>query len=461
MTKDDAKKTSKKPPNNVRTEAELESRLAAAITQAFPNIGRDQLVEQRRFTIRLGHSTHTFDSDALWEKTGRADILLFHGTRPLAVLEVKREDLPLTVDDYDQAQSYANQLTPRPPLVIVSNGVETQVYDANTGTTLEIGNDAQADVCQLLANAAKVAVADMRWAIEALMGRETEVWTQAVRGCTARLIAELTDPPGEHGRPFAENLLFPRIATHQVMELLKEEKTFTIVEGFPVSGKSSLLRELALKTRSSEELAVLMLRGDGPGLYRAVANLFEAELNWTLSDDDARSWLRRMSKEGAGPTLVVAIDDLLLGSAMAMDMAELASMPTGPQLKILVTTDRAVALTRAPNGRTPSALGNRAASVTLDSMRIKEFQTAARYSRSKGSVSPEAPSMLRTSAHLGTAVDLRCRCPRPPVLGPYDSTAASARIGPRVDRRGAQGLPRSARPVARLSRLGALRACRR
>src|SRR3546814_10154734 len=90
-----------------------------------------------------------------------------------------------------------------------------------------------------------------------------------------------------------------------------------------------------------------MRRGSGPGLYRAVANLFAAELNWTLSTDDARSWLRRMSQAGAGPTLVVAIDDVAPGSAMAADLEELMSLRPGPRLKILVTTDRAEALTRA------------------------------------------------------------------------------------------------------------------
>src|SRR4029077_906470 len=97
------------------------------------NIPRDQLVEQRRFTVRLGHETHVFDSAAQWQKSGRADILIFYKERPLAVLEVKREDLCLTHADYEQAQSYANQLTPRPPLVIVTNEHETRVYDANTG----------------------------------------------------------------------------------------------------------------------------------------------------------------------------------------------------------------------------------------------------------------------------------------------------------------------------------------
>ena len=230
----------------MRSETELEIRIAAALAQAFPNIGRDQLVEQRRFTVRLGHETYAFDSAALWKKAGRADILIFHGERPLAVLEVKREDKKLTDDDRDQAQSYANQLTPRPPLVIVSNGAETRVYDANTGAEWEGDDDARKEVRQLLANAAKIAAADMRWAIDALMGRETEVWTQAVRACTARLIRELTDPPGEYGRPFAQDFLFPRAATHRATKSLKEGPVVTVVEGPPVSGKGSVRRNSVL-----------------------------------------------------------------------------------------------------------------------------------------------------------------------------------------------------------------------
>ena len=180
-----SKSKSKAPASTVpavRPEAELESRLATALAVAFPNIPRHELVEQRRFTVRLGHETHSFDSAAQWEKTGRADILVFYQERALAVVEIKREDLALTHADYEQAQSYANQLTPRPPLVIVTNGTETLIYNSHTGEVWAGEDDAAAAVGLLLANAAKVAVADMRWAVEALMGRETGVWTSASCG---------------------------------------------------------------------------------------------------------------------------------------------------------------------------------------------------------------------------------------------------------------------------------------
>ena len=373
------KKKRKMPASAVpvaRPEAELESRVATALAIAFPNIPRDQLVEQRRFTVQLGRETHTFDSTAQWEKSGRADILIFHKEHPLAVLEIKREDLSLTHADYEQAQSYANQLTPRPPLVIVTNGHETRVYDANTGQAWSGDDDAAKAVTRLLANAAKMAASDMRWAIEALMGREIGVWTRVVRASTAAMIAEMTDPPGGAERPFARDLLFPRLTTLKATKALQSGPTFTVIEGAPVMGKTSLLRELALRTAGSDELAVLMLRGSGPGLFQALANLFAAELEWNLTANDARQWLRRMSSGAAGPALVVAIDGVDPETAMAADLQELASLRPGAKLRVILTTDRPEGLVKAPNGRTETALGAHATRIELGPLGLREFKAA-------------------------------------------------------------------------------------
>ncbi|UCZ75632.1 type I restriction enzyme HsdR N-terminal domain-containing protein [Dickeya zeae] len=364
------------PP--VRPEAELESRMTAALSAAFPNIPREQLVEQRRFTVRLGHETHEFDSAAQWEKTGRADVIVFHGERPLAVVELKREDLALTHADYEQAQSYANQLTPRPPLVVVTNGCDTRIYDANTGRIWSGEQDAANAVARLLSNAATLAAADMRWATEALMGRETGVWVPIVRSATARLLAEMTDPPGQSDRAFAELLLFPRLSTFAAIKSTRAGTTFTIVEGAAQSGKSSCLRELALRTKDSEDLAVLMLRGSGPGLFQSLANLFAIELEWNLTANDARQWLRRMSTGPAGPALLLAIDDVEPGTSMAADLEELATLRPGNKLNVILTTDRAERLVKAPNGRTQTAVGDRAKVIEIAPLRLEEFQSAQR-----------------------------------------------------------------------------------
>ncbi|MBQ4670388.1 type I restriction enzyme HsdR N-terminal domain-containing protein [Aeromonas dhakensis] len=360
----------------VRPEAELESRMAAALSAAFPNIPREQLVEQRRFTVRLGHETHEFDSTALWEKSGRADVIIFHDGRPLAVVELKREDLALTHADYEQAQSYANQLTPRPPLVVVTNGDDTRIYDANTGQFWHDEQDTSGAVTRLLANAATLAAADMRWATEALMGREIGVWVPIVRSATTKLVAEMTDPPGQSDRAFAERLLFPRVSTLAAIKSVQAGTTFTIVEGAAQSGKSSCLRDLASLTRDSEDLAVLMLRGSGPGLFQSLANLLAIELEWNLTANDARQWLRRMSTGPAGPALLLAIDDVEPGTPMAADLEELASLRLGSKLNVILTSDRAERLIKASNGRTQTAVGNRAEIIEIGPLGLKEFQDA-------------------------------------------------------------------------------------
>lgn len=360
----------------VRTEAELESRLTAALSTAFPNIPRNELTEQRRFTVRLGHETHEFDSAEQWKKSGRADVIIFHDGRPLAVIELKREDLTLTDTDREQAQSYANQLTPRPPLLIVTNGGETRIYDSSNGHLWSGEQDAAGAVAKLLANSARLAAADMRWAIEALMGRETGVWVHGMHTATDLLLKDMTDPSGQSERPFAEDLLFPRLTTMHAIQSAQSGTVFTIIEGDAQSGKSSCLREFSLRVREKDELAMLMLRGTGAGLFQSLANLFAAEFEWNISSSDTRQWLRRMSVGTEGPTLVLGIDDVESGTPMAADLEELAGMRLGNKLVVILTTDSADKIVKSSNGRTDTAIGCRAKILNTSPLCLEEFKQA-------------------------------------------------------------------------------------
>ncbi|MBB3149173.1 hypothetical protein FHS21_005625 [Phyllobacterium trifolii] len=216
----------------------------------------------------------------------------------------------------------------------------------------------------------------MRWAIEALMGREVDIWPRAVRKCTAGLIETWTDPPGAAGRPVARDLIFPREATEQAINALTRVDLFTVLVGPPASGKTNLLCELALRTTSSDELAVLMLQDIGPGLFQAVSNLFSRELEWTLTPHDARHWLRRMSKGTAGPTLVIAIDGVRPSSAIASDLQELADLGLGERLKVILTTDQPEGLTRTGNGRGFTRLGSLSQEIELGPLNLNEFKAA-------------------------------------------------------------------------------------
>jgi hypothetical protein len=84
--------------------------------------------------------------------------------------------------------------------------------------------------------------------------------------------------------------LFPRSATIQAMEMIVSTGKFVVVDGSPATGKTTILRELAVGTASKDEMAMLMLRAGGPGLFQSLANLF------------ARSWsgICRQTTRGSG-----------------------------------------------------------------------------------------------------------------------------------------------------------------
>jgi hypothetical protein len=53
----------------------------------------------------MGRDEHDVDGMRRWESAGRADIIISKDGRPLAVAEVKRENIRLTDDDRKQGLS--------------------------------------------------------------------------------------------------------------------------------------------------------------------------------------------------------------------------------------------------------------------------------------------------------------------------------------------------------------------
>ncbi|WP_333667553.1 type I restriction enzyme HsdR N-terminal domain-containing protein, partial [Flavobacterium sp.] len=75
------------------------------------------------FKIRLGKTK---------KATGRSDILCKRHSKNLFVIELKSDTVPITDDDRDQGISYARLLDYIAPFTIITNGLETKVYDTIT-----------------------------------------------------------------------------------------------------------------------------------------------------------------------------------------------------------------------------------------------------------------------------------------------------------------------------------------
>lgn len=165
---------------------------------AFPRLRANDIKYQVEFTIRPGHARITAKGRESWIRRGRADILLTMHGKPLAIMEPKRRDVPLTPEDGEQGLSYARLLPDTmTPFVVVTNGGETRILETFTGRAYQGGSPDAKAFEALVASAAKLAARDRDAAVATLMGNEPQVWTNAVRIASTRVRTCLRHRPSK------------------------------------------------------------------------------------------------------------------------------------------------------------------------------------------------------------------------------------------------------------------------
>ena len=152
----------------------------------------------------------------------------------------------MTRDDAEQGLSYSSFLRPHPPLVVVTNGEDVQFFESHTGASWSPREPSEQELHRLVVAAGQVAAVDLKRAIEVLLGPTSRVWVEAVRKTTSEVLEEVTGNWDQPLLPFVREFLIPRTATENVLGAIRRSR-IVIVEGSPLIGKSSILRELALR----------------------------------------------------------------------------------------------------------------------------------------------------------------------------------------------------------------------
>jgi hypothetical protein len=358
-------------------EATFEARLAALLRSTIPWLA--DIRHQWQFSLQLGHTRFEVDGRRSLKLRGRADLVLIHNERPLAVLELKAPGVAISDDDRKQGLSYARLLESIAPLVIVSNGTDTEIYSTWTGDRV-LGQTLDEDVLKkAMSSAAAIAASQSADAIATLLGPASAVACGLINTLTAAEIADMTGPLSDGRRPFAENLLFPRKMTAAIELGLQDGARGFILTGSPLIGKSNVLRELSLRYAARDDVAVLFVEGGSAhhGVFRVLANAFARELGWPATTEDVRSWLQRISHAGR-MRLIIAIDDVD-AAEMGPELDELASNAYGPNVQLVLTcaSGQVDRLTRNRAGGDASRLGRMASVRELDELDDQEFGLAA------------------------------------------------------------------------------------
>lgn len=85
----------------------------------------------------------------------------------------------MSAEDEAQGLSCARVLDPMAPIVIVTNGDETRIFNSYTGQSLGTDMLPETQFVATINAAAGVAAGNLKQAIQTLMGNEPSIWQQA------------------------------------------------------------------------------------------------------------------------------------------------------------------------------------------------------------------------------------------------------------------------------------------
>lgn len=362
-----------------KTETDLEAAIRGTVMRVFPWLHPADVKHQIKFSFSFGRSRIDVESTDNYDKQARSDIILEKGGVPLAVLELKREGNALSAEDEAQGLSYARVLDPMAPIVIVTNGDETRIFDSYTGQSLGTDTLAETQFIATINAAARLATGNLKQAIQTLMGNEPSIWRQAVEQLSDATIEDLTASSDNPGLPFVKDFLIQREATEEAINLLEEGKRLILIEGPPLIRKSNILYDLAGRTRKADRFATLLIEVGRSGIVQAVADGLANRLNWPVTREEARAWLMQLSRGDQNLDLVLALDGIDPGDKNAIaEMEDLSSGRFGDGLRVVVSFDDSAVhrILESKGGRDLSKIGRRAARIAVDRLSDAEFRTA-------------------------------------------------------------------------------------
>jgi hypothetical protein len=253
------------------------------------------------------------------------------------VVELKAEGIQLTDDDAAQAISYALLLRQRPPIVLVTNGQESHLYDVWSG---ELVDGTQASVDGLYRT---VPDADyLRRREEALALFLSVSPENLLTFCREQSLGGMRGLLGSSDakdRKYIPELFVSRGDLRETVdEFIGSPAPLFVLSGDAGTGKTCELCALTEKLLAGEE-PVLFYRGAALGQSRLLDAIAE-DFDWTFAESEsARDTIRRLNKALGERALVVVIDavDEWASSKRVQELLLAAQRLNGSRVKLLVS----------------------------------------------------------------------------------------------------------------------------
>jgi hypothetical protein len=289
-------------------EATFEAQVNAEIRRLFPSLKHLQIAHQETFAFRLGHSVYKKNIEKSWAK-GRADIIISYNDKPLFVLELKKPRINLSNDDKEQGISYARAISPMPPIMIISNGTDTQFYKTYDEEPWIPSNFDESAIQQLFNQSLTVASNEIEEAVRYLLGKNDILWSEVLSNHNEDQFQILRGSVGDFTKPLCP-FLINREITSNIHKALVNNKNQIILSGAPFSGKTNVLFSLCRNFQGNTlSYLYINMSKSGYGPLQYLANLFNQNYFRAKDSQNVRDWLILALRGINNTKLVLIIDD--------------------------------------------------------------------------------------------------------------------------------------------------------
>ncbi|MBU3214783.1 type I restriction enzyme HsdR N-terminal domain-containing protein [Clostridium estertheticum] len=365
-------------------EATFEANLNNELKRIFPSFLIPKISHQKTFRLKFGHHKIVVDGSCKDGYIGgRLDVLLEMDKKPMAVLELKKPGIKLTIEDRDQGISYARLLDNMPPLVIVSNGSETIFYKTYDKTEWHPNKLDDLAIESLFSNALAAASNEIDDAVRLLMGNRSDFWEGVLREYTNEALTELKGDIEDFSYPISENFSIKRDVVSQITQSINDGEKFIALVGNPISGKTNAIYQFCLSNGLSNIVPLYIDASSiSYGVLQHISNQFSTKLFVNTDAGDVRKWivggLRNNNDNNNGPKLVIIIDGWSTKAKdnILNDVQELIELSKNNNISIIISVDESTfnEISYIDGRQTKSKIGRLFNKIEIERINDSEFK---------------------------------------------------------------------------------------
>lgn len=326
-------------------EKTFESRMNALLKNGFPTFEELGVQHQEIFSFNFGHANVTVNGNEPSSKGNRAiyDILLVRKSdnRPLILLELKKQNLALTEEDKKQGLSYARLTNPITPITVVSNTVDTILYNTYSGEEIRNINIDEKLITEVLNAEVQLAREDLKNAIEILINRNPEAIIQLLNDISKEKFQNLKGGLSDFKKPICEDFIIDRDIVNEI-EIACIENNLIGIIGHSFSGKTVILYDLFKRNANNKKAFLYIDFSDlNYSIFQQLANYFTSQFRFQINKDKVREWIINSlhSEEETQFTFLLDNFSQNIPKELQAEIIELSDLLKGSKHTIIFTID--------------------------------------------------------------------------------------------------------------------------